>query len=51
MTDDFTVRAINYTTIYKVKRDDFYNIIKENSNSMDLEIFNKFKEDFLYKGY
>jgi len=24
ITDDFSVRAINYVTVYKVKRDDFY---------------------------
>jgi len=49
IVDDFSVRAVDYVTVYKLKREDFYYIIKENKS--DLEIFNMFKDDFIFKGY
>ena len=48
-TDDFSARAIDYVTVSKVKREDFYDVIK--FYKTDLEKFNLFKDDFLQKGF
>ena len=34
ITDDFSSRAINHVTLYKLRRDAFYEIISENESDL-----------------
>jgi len=47
--DDFSARSIGFSTVFKIKRTKFHELIRENES--DIQTFCKYKEDFLYKGY